>query len=137
MVKKKAKTKLDPRLRKLRDAYMFHRRKQNEQHNLAIKAGQAFASLSAALAGIKVGDFIAVSSFGREIPAVVESIYASSNDWQDDALLNWKIRYRQVKRDGLPHGGYGPRNVYGSNGDSCESKWRKISKDAVASLLSQ
>lgn len=139
MAKKKAKPKLDPQLTKLQEQFTRHSLEGEKHHEIATAAAKSFADRSASLAGIQPGDFIAVSSYRREIPAVVLSVHASNNDWRDDdTTLTWKIRYQQVKQDGTPHNGHGAKIVPGAyDEDSRSVKWRKISKDVAAALATQ
>jgi hypothetical protein len=137
VAKKKPKgKKIDPLLAKHRAAHERYDKLAGEYHELATQARQEYADLAAKLAGIAVDDYIAVKSYGREVPMLVLSFDAQTA-WRDDQL-QWRICCHQVKADGTKHNGHSHRHLDGepSAGIRDES-WRKITKEEASKLAKE
>lgn len=139
--KPKVKDKLDSRLQKHQEAYARYEQLSINHHELASRARQKYADLSAELAGLKVGDYIAVKAYGRETPMLVLSFHANSHNYRDDYQLDWHICCHQVKADGTKHNGHSYRDVKGdpdADGEGWrKGPWRKITKEEVSKLAKE
>ena len=140
VAKKKPKAKLDPLLAKHKAAYERYDKLAVEYHELANQARQEFAELAAKLAGVAVGDYIAVKAYSRETPMIVLSFNAQGG-FRREYELEWRICCHQVKADGTKHNGHSHRMIAGETDPADRGYrgegWRKITKLEASKLAKE